>query len=119
LAGLAGDSQFFGWCALTAGDSASDETVLPGWWKQMVSSQRRQARRVLAELIATRGIMPLLMKVRNGGHWTADEKLELIRHLRRMVRLSPYLIALLLPGSILFLPIYAWWLDRRRVRRGE
>jgi len=102
------------------GDSRAEEAaVLSGWWRQVLSSQRRQARRVLAELIATRGIMPLLMKVRNGGHWTSDEKQELIRHLRRMVRLSPYLIALLLPGSILFLPVYAWWLDRRRVRRGD
>lgn len=104
---------------MSVGDSGGDEAVLPGWWRQIVSSQRRQARKVLAELVATRGIMPLLMKVRNGGHWTPDEKLELIRHLRRMVRLSPYLIALLLPGSILFLPIYAWWLDRRRIRRDE
>ncbi|MDP2881790.1 MAG: hypothetical protein Q8N89_09435 [Azonexus sp.] len=101
------------------GESGAEEAALPSWWQQMVSSQRRQARRVLAELMATRGIMPLLMKVRNGGHWTPDEKLELVRHLRRMVRLSPYLIALVLPGSILFLPIYAWWLDRRRVRRGD
>jgi len=85
----------------------------------MVISQRRQTRRILAELIATRGIMPLLMKVRNGNHWTPDEKVELIRHMRRMVRLSPYLIALLLPGSILLLPVYAWWLDRRRLRRDE
>jgi len=85
----------------------------------MISSQRRQARKVLAELVAARGIMPLLMKVRNGSHWSPDEKIELIRHLRRMVRLSPYLIALLLPGSILFLPIYAWWLDRRRFRRDD
>jgi hypothetical protein len=104
---------------LTVAEAGGDETVLPGWWRQMVTTQRRQARRILAELIATRGIMPLLMKVRNGGHWTPDEKLELIRHLRRMVRLSPYLIVLLLPGSILILPIYAWWLDRRRVRRDE
>lgn len=100
-------------------ESGLDQTALPGWWRLVLSVQRRQARRVLAELMATRGIMPLLMKVRNGGQWTADEKQELIRHLRRMVRLSPYLIALLLPGSILLLPIYAWWLDRRRVRRGE
>jgi hypothetical protein len=119
LAWLAGYPEFFDRYALTVGNSANNETVLPGWWRQMISSQRRQTRRVLAELIATRGIMPLLMKVRNGGHWTRDEKLELIRHLRRMVRLSPYLIALLLPGSILFLPIYAWWLDRRRFRRDD
>jgi hypothetical protein len=100
-------------------ETGGDETALPAWWRQMVISQRRQTRRILAELIATRGIMPLLMKVRNGNHWTPDEKVELIRHMRRMVRLSPYLIALLLPGSILLLPVYAWWLDRRRLRRDE
>lgn len=105
---------------MNTGESAGEDIIpLPGWWRQMIASQRRQTRRILAELIATRGIMPLLMKVRNGGHWSPDEKLELIRHLRHMVRLSPYLIALVLPGSILFLPVYAWWLDRRRIRRGE
>ena len=35
----------------------------------------------------------------------------------RLSRLSPYLLLLLLPGSALFLPVYAWWLDRRRGRR--
>jgi len=104
---------------LTVAESGTDQTVLPGWWRQIISSQRRQVRRVLAELVATRGIMPLLMKVRNGGHWTPEEKVELIRHLRRMVRLSPFLIVLLLPGSFFLLPFYAWWLDRRRIRRDD
>ena len=119
MARLAGSQEFSDRCALTVAETGGDETVLPGWWQQMVTSQRRQMRRVLAELIATRGIMPLLMKARNGSHWTPDVKVELIRHLRRMVRLSPYLIVLLLPGSILLLPVYAWWLDRRRLRRHE
>ena len=100
-------------------EARGEETALPGWWQQMLTSQRRQVRRVLAELVATRGIMPLLMKVRIGGHWTPEEKAELIRHLRRMVRLSPFLIVLLLPGSFFLLPFYAWWLDRRRLRRDD
>ena len=83
----------------------------------MFSSQRREAQRVLAELMVTRGLMPLLMKSRNGGSWTHAEKEELLAHLRRMAHLSPYLIALLLPGSLLILPVYAWWLDRRRFNR--
>lgn len=85
----------------------------------MVSSQRREASRVLAELMETRGVMPLLMKARNGEAWSAAEKAQLLAHLRRVAHLSPYLIALLLPGSVLLLPIYAWWLDRRRLKRGE
>ena len=83
----------------------------------MLSSQRREVRRVVAELTVTRGLMPLLMKSRNGGSWTAAEKKELLGHLRRMAHLSPYLIALVLPGSLLILPVYAWWLDRRRLNR--
>jgi len=100
-------------------EGASKEAALPAWWRQIVLSQRREAHRLLAELVATRGIMPLLMKARNGQSWDADEKAQLIAHLRRMAHLSPYLIALLLPGSVLFLPIYAWWLDRRRLKRGD
>lgn len=100
-------------------DLPSQEAVLPGWWRQIVSSQRKEARRILTELMATRGIMPLLMKARNGERWTLADKEELLTHLRRMAYLSPYLIALLLPGSVLLLPIYAWWLDRRRLRRGD
>jgi hypothetical protein len=92
---------------------------LPAWWQQLLSSQRREMRRVLAELMAARGMMPLLMKVRNGGQWTPEEKAELLGHLRRMAHISPYLIALMLPGSVLMLPAYAWWLDRRRLRRDE
>lgn len=100
-------------------DKFSRELALPTWWRQIVSSQRQEARRILTELMATRGIMPLLMKARNGERWTSTEKEELLGHLRRMAHLSPYLIALLLPGSVLLLPVYAWWLDRRRLRRGE
>ena len=92
---------------------------LPGWWQQLVFSQRREVCRILRELALARGIMPLLMKVRNGGQWTAAEKEEILGHLRNMAHLSPYLVALMLPGSIVLLPAYAWWLDRRRLKRGE
>jgi len=93
--------------------------AIPGWWQQILTTQRREARRVLAELLATRGMMPLLMKARNGHQWTPAEKEEILGHLRRMAHLSPYLIALAMPGSVLLLPAYAWWLDRRRLRRED
>lgn len=100
-------------------EGSSREAVLPAWWRQIVSSQRREASRILAELMATRGVMPLLMKARNGESWSDAEKVQLIAHLRRVAHLSPYLIALLLPGSVLLLPVYAWWLDRRRLKRDD
>ncbi len=96
---------------------AGSDCGLPCWWRQLVTSQRDEIKRVLGELADAKGIMPLLMKVRNGGQWTLDEKEILIRHLRNMARLSPYLLALLLPGSVILLPAYAWWLDRRRQAR--
>lgn len=102
-----------------ASERSNGEAVLPGWWRQVVSAQRRETQRILAELIAVRGIMPLLMKVRNGGQWTLEERSELLRALRRMAHLSPYLFFLLLPGSLLVLPAYAWWLDRRRIKRSR
>jgi len=99
--------------------TASDpvDAVVPGWWQQLLSSQRREIRRILTELLAMRGMMPLLMKARNGGHWSYEEKEEIIGHLRRMAHLSPYLLVLMLPGSVFLLPAYAWWLDRRRLNR--
>lgn len=50
--------------------------------------------------------------------WTPEEKNELLQQMRILSRVSPYLLFLLLPGSALLLPAYAWWLDRRRNARG-
>ena len=61
--------------------------------------------------------MPLLMKQRNGNRWTADERRELKDHLNTLSQISPYLVALAVPGSMLMLPVLAWWLDRRRGKR--
>jgi len=91
----------------------------PGRWQLLLASQRRETRRVVTELLAMRGLMPLLMKTRNGGQWTPAEREELIVHMRRLTHLSPYLLLLVLPGSALLLPLYAWWLDRRRGLRAD
>lgn len=104
---------------MTVTDAQLSAGRLPGWWQQLVFSQRREVCRILRELASARGMMPLLMKARNGSQWTAEEKVEILGHLRRMAHLSLYLIVLLLPGSILLLPAYAWWLDRRRLKRGD
>ena len=64
------------------------------------------------------GLLPLMMKVRNGVGWTRDEQIQLWHHIRQIASLSPYVIVLLAPGSMVLLPVVAWWLDRRRVLRG-
>jgi len=84
---------------------------------RLVASQKRQVREFVVDLVRMRGLMPLLMKHRNGGTWTPEEKSQLLTQLRVLSRVSPYLLFLLLPGSALLLPGYAWWLDRRRKPR--
>lgn len=97
--------------------SGEQDDVKDGVILRLLSSQKRQAREFVADVLRMRGLMPLLMKHRNGGTWTRAERAELIVQLRILSRVSPYLLFLLLPGSALLLPAYAWWLDRRRKPR--
>lgn len=76
----------------------------------------RERRHLLAEIAQVRGLMPLLMKRRNGATWTREDKAELGVHVKRLSALSPYLAVFLLPGGLLMLPVLSWWLDRRRNR---
>jgi hypothetical protein len=76
----------------------------------------RERRHLLNEILQVRGLMPLLMKQRNKGRWSPEDRAQLRIHLRRLSDLSPYLVVLALPGSFLLLPMLAWWLDRRRMR---
>ena len=84
-----------------------------GFLQSMLLAQKRHANAVVSDLVRMRGLMPLLMKNRNGGAWSPEEKAELLDQMRRLSRVSPVLLLLLLPGSAILLPIYAWWLDRR------
>lgn len=84
---------------------------------QSVSSlTQREKQRLLGEMQQTRGLVPILMKPRNGQSWTPCERAELRGHLGRLSRLSPYLVLVVMPGGFFILPVFAWWLDRRRTR---
>jgi hypothetical protein len=96
------------------GEKTDANADAEGFVARLVGSQKRQANDLLADILRMRGLMPLLMKHRNGGRWTRQEKAELLTQLRILSRVSPALLLLLLPGSALLLPAYAWWLDRRR-----
>lgn len=71
------------------------------------------------ELSHARDLLPILMKRRNGGQWSKEERNQLVRDLRALSNLSPYLIPILMPGGVLMLPLLAWWLDRRRKARED
>ncbi len=81
--------------------------------------QKAERLRIRDELFQVRGLIPLLMKRRNGGKWSAEERATLLRDLRALSGLSPYLIPLLMPGGVLLLPLLAWWLDLRHKRRTD
>ena len=72
---------------------------------------------IRSELSQIKGLIPLLMKHRNGGKWTVEERAMLVRDLRALSSLSPYLIPILMPGGVLMLPLLAYWMDRRRSLR--
>jgi hypothetical protein len=81
--------------------------------------EERERKRLLAEAVQIKGLMPLLMKRRNGQRWTREDRAELRVHFRRLSELSPYLVVVVLPGAPLTLPLLAWWLDRRRQNRKD
>lgn len=72
---------------------------------------------MLKEMSQMRGLLRLLMKQRNGYRWTSDERRQMREQLRGLVKISPYVVLFLMPGGLLLLPILAWWLDRRRLKR--
>ena len=80
----------------------------------LLAAQRRERELIAGELGKVKGLFPLLMKYRNGRRWTTNERDELIGQMRAMAYLSPYLLVMVLPGSVVALPVLAWWLDRRR-----
>ncbi len=95
--------------ALAEGRQASATLV-----QRVLDAQSRERARILQEVLQARGLMPLLMKQRNGARWTAEERRELRTRLHALSQISPYLLALAVPGSALLLPLLSWWLDRRR-----
>jgi hypothetical protein len=84
--------------------------------RRFLASMDRERKHLQEELVKVKGLMPLLMKPRNGQKWSPQEKAELAEHLQHLQNLSPYIAVFLLPGGLAMLPVLAWWLDRRRGR---
>jgi hypothetical protein len=91
--------------------------IAPEWFCSFVASNTREKRRFRDELAQMKGAWPLLMKQRNGGKWTTEEKAELKSMVRSASSVSPYLFIWAIPGSMLLLPFLAWFLDRQRKRK--
>lgn len=87
-----------------------------GVYRNIRDLTEREKKHLLNECLKVKGLMPLLMKPRNQQRWSAEDKQELVIHLRRLSHISPYLVVLVMPGGFFVLPALAWWLDRRRNR---
>jgi hypothetical protein len=73
---------------------------------------------ILMEVLSVKGLMQLLMKIRNRDEkWTREERKEIMRHLRNIAKIVPVVAIFSLPGGSLLLPILAEALDRRKNRR--
>lgn len=83
------------------------------WWRSLRALHERERGRLREEIARIPGLMPLLMKPRNGHGWSKKERLELRQRLRGLSRVSLYLALAALPFTSLTLPVIAWWLDRR------
>lgn len=85
--------------------------------RQLWELQHRERVRLWSEMAEMRGLMPLLMKQRNGYRWSESDRRDIRLQLRRLASLSPYMALFIAPGGLLALPVLAWWLDRRRQKR--
>lgn len=91
----------------------------PVWVSSMAAGNSREKTWLRIELGQIKGALPLLMKQRNGGSWTPEERLQIRQMLRSLTSVSPYLLVWAVPGSLLILPFLAWHLDTRRKRRSR
>ena len=91
----------------------------PEWFCLMVESNTREKKRFVSELVQIRGAWPLLMKQRNGGKWTTEEKNKLKMMVQSASNVSPYLFICAIPGSMLLLPFLAWFLDKQRRKKSS
>ena len=89
----------------------------PAWFCSFLAGSQREQRRFRDELMLIKGAWPLLMKQRNGGKWTPEDKQKLKTMVRAASSVSPYLFIWAIPGSMVLLPFLAWYLDRRQRRR--
>ena len=81
------------------------------------ASFSRHRSEILAGVLQCEELMPLLMKQRNGRSWTAHDRTQIHTGLKVLADASVLLIIFLMPGSLVLLPLLAWWLDRRKQKR--
>jgi hypothetical protein len=89
--------------------------MIKGYLKRLIVINKEA---ILMEVLSIKGLMQLLMKIRNTDEkWTGDEKIQIKRHLKNIAKIIPAVAIFSLPGGSFLLPILAEALDRRKTRR--
>lgn len=89
--------------------------MIKGYLKRLIVINKEA---ILMEVLSIKGLMQLLMKIRNTDEkWTGDEKIQIKRHLKNVAKIIPAVAIFSLPGGSFLLPILAEALDRRKTRR--
>jgi hypothetical protein len=73
----------------------------------------RECERFRYEIARVPGLMTLLMKSRNGERWSVEDRRQLREQLRGLGTVGLYISLIAVPGTVITLPLLAWWLDRR------
>ena len=90
----------------------------PQWFSAFLAGNHREKNRLRQEMATMKGSVVWLLRQRRQGQWTADERSQLRQVMRSASSVSPYLIIWVIPGSLLLLPLLAWFIDHRRNQRG-
>ena len=89
--------------------------MIKKYLKRLILSNKEA---ILLQVLSIRGLMHLLMKIRNTDEeWTREEKKEIKNNLKNIAKIIPAAAIFCLPGGSLLLPILAEALDRRKAKR--
>ncbi len=61
-----------------------------------------------------RVLMLSMLRLFGKLRWSTPDRATFRAIMVKLWRISPYLVVIALPGSLLILPALAWWLNRRR-----
>jgi hypothetical protein len=89
----------------------------PEWFCSFLAGNSREKTRIQRELGTLKGSAVWLVQQRRQGHWSAEERVRMRSMMRSASSVSPYLLVWVIPGSMLVLPLMAWYLDKQRKRR--
>ncbi|GAB3367162.1 hypothetical protein GCM10027395_25670 [Giesbergeria sinuosa] len=91
----------------------------PEWFSSFLAGNHREKTRLRREMATMKGSVVWLLRQRRQGQWSANERAQLRQVMRSASSVSPYLIIWIVPGSLLLLPLLAWFIDHRRTQRGN